>query len=289
MRTGIIYLVTNIVNGKRYVGQTYQGFNKRKSDHVCAAFNTNNIAYNYYFHRAIRKYGIDAFVWEVIYENILIEDLNMYEKFYIALYSTFGEFGYNETTGGENGKIYSKSVREKMSKSNRGRHHSEETKKKISIIKSGHTQSAETRKKRSLSLKGRASPMKGRHHSAETREKMSLAQKGKSRGPMKEETKIKLSLANKGKHTKSKELKKYLSEKNSGEGNPFYGKHHSEETKKKLSLLNAKKLTPESVLEIRYKYSTKQYTQKQLAIEYGVSRQTIGDIVTHKIWKIINS
>ena len=44
-----------------------------------------------------------------------------------------------------------------------------------------------------------------------------------------------------GKHH-SEEHKKKLSERNSGEGNPMYGKHHSEETKKKLREINNKKV-----------------------------------------------
>ncbi len=53
-----------------------------------------------------------------------------------------------------------------------------------------------------------------------------------------EETKRKIGLSNskalKGK-THSTEWSKKMSKKFSGEGNPFYGKHHSEETKKKIS------------------------------------------------------
>ena len=46
---------------------------------------------------------------------------------------------------------------------------------------------------------------------------------------------------NYGKHH-SEEHKKKLSEANSGEGNPMYGKHHSEETKKKIREANGKKV-----------------------------------------------
>ena len=46
------------------------------------------------------------------------------------------------------------------------------------------------------------------------------------------ETREKISTANTGKQ-RTEEFKSYLSEKYTGEGNPFYGKHHTDETKKK--------------------------------------------------------
>lgn len=41
------------------------------------------------------------------------------------------------------------------------------------------------------------------------------------------------------------------------------------------------------IMEIRAKYSTGQYTHRQLAKEYGVNHTTIGDIINYKIWKHI--
>ena len=57
---------------------------------------------------------------------------------------------------------------------------------------------------------------------------------GNTTGTHSEETKQKISTANKGKNlgkTVPEENKKRLSEMWSGEGNPFYGKHHTEEVK----------------------------------------------------------
>lgn len=50
----------------------------------------------------------------------------------------------------------------------------------------------------------------------------------------KEETKQKISAARKG-YRVTEDVKHRLSELNSGNGNPFYGQHHSEKTKRLLS------------------------------------------------------
>ena len=55
----VIYKVTNSINGKVYVGKTYN-FEKRKREHIY------DIEDNLPFHRALKKYGIYNFVWEII-------------------------------------------------------------------------------------------------------------------------------------------------------------------------------------------------------------------------------
>lgn len=59
-----IYLATNRINGKRYVGFT-TNIERRKITHKSAAAKGSN----YVFHKAIRKYGMDAFDFSIIYEN----------------------------------------------------------------------------------------------------------------------------------------------------------------------------------------------------------------------------
>lgn len=73
---GIIYKYTNKINGKVYIGQTINP-KIRKSQH-------KNSKADDYFHRAIRKYGWEAFDYEVLYEfdlptNLLRSTLNMME------------------------------------------------------------------------------------------------------------------------------------------------------------------------------------------------------------------
>ena len=103
-----IYMHTNIITGKQYIGLTSKGIEKRWRSHIAFAKKHNK----YYFHRAINKYGIDSWKHEILEDNIKnIEDANMLEKFYINKYDTFNN-GYNSTTGGD-GTTGNKTVTEK--------------------------------------------------------------------------------------------------------------------------------------------------------------------------------
>jgi hypothetical protein len=53
---GIIYLITNVVSSKKYVGQTTITFKRRYGAHKRAAFIYQS---QLPLHRAMRKYGID--------------------------------------------------------------------------------------------------------------------------------------------------------------------------------------------------------------------------------------
>lgn len=64
MEVGIIYVATNRLNGKCYVGQTWQPFRRRKNGHRQDAEKGSPRA----FQRAIRKYGFAAFDWQVVGE-----------------------------------------------------------------------------------------------------------------------------------------------------------------------------------------------------------------------------
>ena len=71
-----IYLVTNLVNGKQYIGQTKQG-------HADGRWKEHNIIredYNTIFHNAIKKYGTENFSVEVIEDNISDENGAVSEK-----------------------------------------------------------------------------------------------------------------------------------------------------------------------------------------------------------------
>jgi len=88
-------------------------------------------------------------------------------------------FIYNNSKGG--GIVFSKEVREKMSKAKLGKTRppiTEETRKRMSKAKLGKTYSAESRKRMSEGMKGRIPWNVGKSYSDETKQKMSDAKKG---------------------------------------------------------------------------------------------------------------
>jgi group I intron endonuclease len=93
----LIYRATNIVNGKSYIGKTEKSLDIRRDQHLLAVKHKSKFA----FHRAIAKYGADAFEWHICETCKSPDELNDREREYIQLYESFGENGYNMTAGGE--------------------------------------------------------------------------------------------------------------------------------------------------------------------------------------------
>lgn len=90
-RYGVVYLITNIVNNKKYVGITTRSIDSRFEEH-CKADSLIG--------KAIRKYGKDNFTIEIIAETTSKEDTVEKEIYYISNYNSF-ENGYNLTIGGD--------------------------------------------------------------------------------------------------------------------------------------------------------------------------------------------
>ena len=93
-----IYKIENLINGHCYIGQSVD-IKKRWEREKRDAFQIKSHAYNYPLSKALRKYGIENFSFEII-EECLPEQLNEKEKKYIALYDSFFN-GYNQTLGGD--------------------------------------------------------------------------------------------------------------------------------------------------------------------------------------------
>lgn len=109
MFKGIIYQITNKVNGKVYIGQTKHSLEKRKKEHMNAVRTGIKMSY---IHKAIRRYGAGCFSWRVLY---LCDDplvLNLMETFKIMVnHSHVSEGGYNLTWGGEDNPMNSIEIR----------------------------------------------------------------------------------------------------------------------------------------------------------------------------------
>lgn len=119
--TGIIYKATS-PSGKVYIGQTIRGLKRRKNIHINEAFNKNSNKYYNHFSNAIRCYGKNKFVWEVLYNDVPYSILLKLEIVIIEAYDSFNS-GYNSTLGGESVMM--------------GRKHSEKTKAKMSADRKG--------------------------------------------------------------------------------------------------------------------------------------------------------
>lgn len=93
-----IYKITNIANGKSYVGQSTD-IHRRWRTEIANSNNVNSHSYDYPLMRAFRKYGINNFKFEVI-EECKNEELNQKEMYWIDYFDTFFH-GYNQTLGGD--------------------------------------------------------------------------------------------------------------------------------------------------------------------------------------------
>lgn len=111
-RKYIVYRATNKINGKMYIGITCRKLKERIKDHVYEAQNKNCTTYNVPFKRAIRKYGINNFDFDVLEENISEQQISEKEIYYIKKFNTYCMYansnGYNATTGGENSQAHPK-------------------------------------------------------------------------------------------------------------------------------------------------------------------------------------
>lgn len=100
-----IYLVTNKINNKMYVGQTSIGYLNRYSQHIKESNNTNMDTYNTVFKKAIRKYGVKNFKIELIDVCENKKWANELEIYYIKYLNTYIGYqnsnGYNSTIGGD--------------------------------------------------------------------------------------------------------------------------------------------------------------------------------------------
>lgn len=87
-----IYKFTNKINGKSYIGQS-NNIERRFNDHLYYENNRDMI-----FNRALKKYGLSNFTFEVI-EECSLEELDEKEIKWIAYYDSWKN-GYNMTPGG---------------------------------------------------------------------------------------------------------------------------------------------------------------------------------------------
>ena len=147
---GLIYCATNIINEKKYIGQTKHSLKTRIKSHKHAAFGEVDKTY---FHKAIKKYGMDNFMWSILCNVDNKKALEKAEIYWIEYYDTIN-IGYNLKKGSAHGE-YSREARAKMSQSKKGKSLSEATKRKLSIANKGKILSEEHKIKIGMANKGR--------------------------------------------------------------------------------------------------------------------------------------
>jgi group I intron endonuclease len=130
-----IYLITNNVNGHRYVGQTIQPVGYRWKQHL-----RDSRTLKYPLYRAILKYGKDNFSITVLKTTDDLSQLDTLEEKYIKKYKSFTDWklgGYNLTTGGGGRGAVSESTRKKLSKALSGKPKSAEHNRKVGLANKG--------------------------------------------------------------------------------------------------------------------------------------------------------
>lgn len=108
MRT--IYCIVNLMNGKRYVGQT-KNLARRKKQHFIDAPKRCD----HPMARAVRKYGRENFTLNVL-EECFDDDVDERERHWISEFRTREhDHGYNCDDGGNACKTLNEATRQKMS------------------------------------------------------------------------------------------------------------------------------------------------------------------------------
>lgn len=100
---GIIYKITNTINGKIYIGQTTKTLEERLKYHK-----RDSQRLDTFFYRAIKKYGWENFKAEIIDDSANTkEELDALEQYYIKKYNCFDNpnVGYNTQSGGHSFKM----------------------------------------------------------------------------------------------------------------------------------------------------------------------------------------
>jgi len=97
-----IYSITNLVNGKKYIGQSTRPLKQRIREHKSCFSNEDKIQPLY---TEMRMFGFENFKFDILVDVKNEDQLDELEKFYILYYNSIYPFGYNKEGGGKQRKI----------------------------------------------------------------------------------------------------------------------------------------------------------------------------------------
>lgn len=122
-----VYIHKNLINDKKYIGITKQNPKRRWN-------NGNGYKHNFYFYRAIKKYGWSNFEHLILFDNLAKEEAEQIEIELITYHkSTNPKFGYNIESGGNVGKILTENTKRKISLSQKGLQSGEKNPRAVTI------------------------------------------------------------------------------------------------------------------------------------------------------------
>ncbi|MGD9725356.1 MAG: GIY-YIG nuclease family protein [Nitrospira sp.] len=142
-----IYVITNKLNGKQYVGQTVVSLSARWKRHC---WPSGNMAIS----RAIQKHGRKNFKIELLQECGTQEELDDAEVYWATKLNTFAKHGYNMRAGRGRGKM-AEDTKKKISAALTGRKLSEDHKQQLSKSHKGLSCALSTKRKLSDLYRGR--------------------------------------------------------------------------------------------------------------------------------------
>lgn len=186
--TGRIYKITNIANGKKYIGQTRRTIDVRFQEH----YGTSKTSACPKLKNAIRKYGKDKFTIEIIWEGECTEaELNTREIEFIEIEKSIHPNGYNLTLGGSGGR-HSDETKQLLGQKSKKAWEENGEKWRKARAENGRSEEAKAKTSETLRKVFRARPEireliskthKGKKKSDKTRERMCASMQARMQNP----------------------------------------------------------------------------------------------------------
>lgn len=111
-----VYKITNLINNKCYIGSSIR-VEKRWRQHINSSKNINDKKYNYPLYQDFRKFGLENFTFEIIFDDFnSIYEMEDYEQKMIDKYNSLTPNGYNQTRMTHSNNILSENCQKHIQK-----------------------------------------------------------------------------------------------------------------------------------------------------------------------------